>query len=67
MFQSTDSSNDEIYGFDGETHANGKGSESFQNQNINFFCIDYVEITLSHLKCIAWGYHTHQNYALFLS
>lgn len=35
MFQNTDSSNDEIYGFDGESNENGKGSKSFQNQILN--------------------------------
>lgn len=30
MFQNTDSSNDEIFGFDGESHVNGKNSKSFK-------------------------------------
>lgn len=38
MFQSTDSSNDEIYGLDGESHANGKrNSYEISNLSIGLF------------------------------
>lgn len=48
MFQSTDSSNDEIFGFDGESHANGKKtSKSFQQAIDWFICVKSVEMPLS--------------------
>lgn len=32
MFQTTDSSNDEICGFDGESHPNGNSSKSYETK-----------------------------------
>ena len=62
MFQNTDSSNDEIYGFDGESDANGKG-----NYELVYLCrkISIENLTLSHLKCIAWGYITNTQTFLY--
>lgn len=40
IFQSTDSSNDEIFGFDGESHENGKSSKSFNKISIGLFMLN---------------------------
>lgn len=57
MFQSTDSSNDEIYGFDGESYSNGKS----RNKNkCCFVCVKSVENTLFLILIrIAWGSHAN--------
>lgn len=47
MFQTTDSSNDEIYGFHGESQPNGKSSKSFEPTNKQIiFPIDLICVAI---------------------
>lgn len=55
MFQSTDSSNDEINGFDGESHANGKGNKI----SIGLYLSNIYKITLFRILTISLGGITH--------
>lgn len=68
MFQSTDSSNDEICGFDGESHANGKRSKSFE-QTIHWSnCDESVKtFTISHFLFVSLGeiFHINPHYISF--
>lgn len=60
MFQSTDSSNDEIYGFDGESNANGKNSITFQQIIDWSICVNFIlrkHYFACWLHCLGLSYH----------
>lgn len=60
MFQSTDSSNDEIYGFDGESNANGKNSINFQQIIDWSICVNFIltkHYVACWLHCLGLSYH----------
>lgn len=67
MFQSTDSSNDEICGFDGESHANGKRSKSFEQIMHCSYCDESVKtFTIWHYLFVSLGdiFHTNPHFIL---